>query len=272
MGAAQADEAAAALTARAEARRVSALQTLSSGQQAHLGQFFTPERAAALIADLPRLPKAGRFRVLDPGAGSGALAAALAARVLRECPALKLEIVAVEIDPEVGHYLQATLTDLTETASATGVKVATEIVLGDYIELSTGLMTTPTALDSPFDLVIMNPPYRSWDSILYTAGRSSMRVSNVQISMPLFLLSVRQLLILAGSLSRSLHAHSRTDPISGNFAVFCSTGCHLIGYIFSSLAQLSSLTRVCSRRTSFSRYAPTRERQGDFVCKSRLHG
>jgi len=160
LGTAQAVEAAAALTARAEARRVSALQTVSVGQQASLGQFFTPERAAALIADLPRLPETGRFHVLDPGAGSGSLAAALAARVLRERPALELEIVAVEIDPEVGRYLQATLTDLAETARVVGVRVATEIVLGDYVELSTSLMTTPAALDRPFDLVIMNPPYR----------------------------------------------------------------------------------------------------------------
>ncbi|MGH3938728.1 MAG: Eco57I restriction-modification methylase domain-containing protein [Pseudonocardiaceae bacterium] len=160
MGAAQAEEAAAESMARAEARRVSVLQTLSSDRQAQLGQFFTPERAAALIAGLPRLPEAGRLRVLDPGAGSGSLAAALAARVLRERPALELEIVAVEVDPEVGRYLQATLTDLTETAGAVGVKVVTEMVLGDYIELSTSLMVTPAVLDYPFDLVIMNPPYR----------------------------------------------------------------------------------------------------------------
>lgn len=160
LGAAQADEAAAALTARAEARRVSALQTLYSDQQARLGQFFTPERAAALIAGLPRLPKAGQFRVLDPGAGSGSLAAALTARVLRECHGLELEIVGIEIDPQIGHYLQATLTDLTDTAGAAGVKVATEMMTGDYVELSTSLTSKAVVLKRPFDLVIMNPPYR----------------------------------------------------------------------------------------------------------------
>lgn len=160
MSSARADDAVVALTSRAETRRVSALQTLSSDQQTQLGQFFTPERAAALIAGLPRLPETGRLRILDPGAGTGSLAAALTARVLRECPALELEIVAVEIDPEVGCYLQATLDDLAETASVAGVKVATEIALGDYIELSTSLMTKSAALDNPFDLVIMNPPYR----------------------------------------------------------------------------------------------------------------
>lgn len=72
---------------------------------------------------------------------------------------LELEIIAVEIDPEVGYYLRATLLDLTKTAGAVGVKVATETVLGDYIELSASLMTKPAALDNPFDLVIMNPPY-----------------------------------------------------------------------------------------------------------------
>ncbi|MGH3697814.1 MAG: Eco57I restriction-modification methylase domain-containing protein [Pseudonocardiaceae bacterium] len=160
MHAVPASDAAAALTARAEARRVRALRTIASDQQARLGQFFTPERAAALIAGLPRLPEAGRLRVLDPGAGSGSLSAAFTARVLRECPALELEIVAVEIDPGVGCHLHATLADLTETASSLGGAVATEMVWGDYIELATSATTKPAALEDPFDIVIMNPPYR----------------------------------------------------------------------------------------------------------------
>ncbi|MGH3913737.1 MAG: hypothetical protein ACRDTC_10055 [Pseudonocardiaceae bacterium] len=73
--------------------------------------------------------------------------------MLRECPALELEIVAVEVDPEVGRYLRATLTDLAETAGAVGVRVATGMVtgmvLGDYIELSTSLLATSAVLDSP---------------------------------------------------------------------------------------------------------------------------
>lgn len=159
MHAVPADDAAAAVTARAEARRVRALRTIASDQQARLGQFFTPERAAALIASLPRLPEAGRLRVLDPGAGSGSLSAAFTARVLRERPALELDIVAVEIDPGVGRHLHATLADLTDTARAAGVTVATEMVWGDYIELVTSA-TKPAALEDPFDIVIMNPPYR----------------------------------------------------------------------------------------------------------------
>lgn len=148
------------MIARTTERRIGALQSISSDQRAQLSQFFTPERAAALIANLPRLPEAGQFRVLDPGAGSGSLAAALLARVIRERPALKLQVVAVEIDPEVGRYLRATLTDATQTARAAGIEVASDMVLGDYIELATSIGTKPPALQNPFNLVIMNPPYR----------------------------------------------------------------------------------------------------------------
>ena len=60
----------------AEQRRVDALASLDADAQAKLGQFFTPSRAAALIASMPRLPGEGTIRVLDPGAGSGSLSAA----------------------------------------------------------------------------------------------------------------------------------------------------------------------------------------------------
>lgn len=61
------------LVAQAEALRVEAAACLDPSSQARQGQYFTPERAAALIAGLPALPTNGTFKVLDPGAGSGML-------------------------------------------------------------------------------------------------------------------------------------------------------------------------------------------------------
>ena len=147
------------LMTRTEARRVQALATLDGDTQARLGQFFTPERAAALIAGLPRLPQSGRLRVLDPGAGAGSLAAALVHRALIEAPDVQVEIVAVEVDPHVSKYLSATLADCEATASAAGRTVTTRIIDGDFIELSSGGLTSEPALDDLFDLVVMNPPY-----------------------------------------------------------------------------------------------------------------
>lgn len=153
------EDAAAGLTARTEERRVCALQALAPEQQAHLGQFFTPERAAELIASMPRLTS-GRLRVLDPGAGTGSLTAALVARAMHECPDVELDIVVAEVDDQVAPFLQETLDDIVRTAQHAGLKVTTQLVLGDYIELSTGFRSEATPLDEPFDLVIMNPPYR----------------------------------------------------------------------------------------------------------------
>ena len=160
MAALSAEDAATALTERVEARRVAASAALPPAQQARLGQFFTPERAAELIADMPRLPESvDAVRVLDPGAGVGSLAAALVARAMRERVRFRIEIVAIELDDTVAGYLAATLDDLTTTAAHEGLEVVTSTVLGDFVELSTSTPDRPAPLGEPFDLVIMNPPY-----------------------------------------------------------------------------------------------------------------
>lgn len=142
------------LLSLAEQSRVAALSTVDPTRQDALGQFFTPARAAALIASLPRLPRAGAIRVLDPGAGSGMLSAALVARVLVEAPDLEVHLVAVECDGDVMPHLAVTL----EACKAEGGgRVSYDIVDADYIAASTGLAPDERLAD--FDLVIQNPPY-----------------------------------------------------------------------------------------------------------------
>ncbi len=139
---------------RAEARRVAALAALDPEEQRRLGQYFTPAPAAALIASLPAvhaLP--ARTHVLDPGAGSGSLTAALVDRLARERPGLAVHVVAVETDPAVIPALAETLADCERIEGVT-----TELVAGDYLVASTGMDPDPR-VTGPFDLVIMNPPY-----------------------------------------------------------------------------------------------------------------
>ncbi|GAH41808.1 unnamed protein product, partial [marine sediment metagenome] len=92
----------------AEQNRIGALAGLDTKSQDKLGQFFTPSRAAVLIASLPRLPQSGTIRVLDPGAGSGSLSAAIVSRVIDERPDLYVHVVAVECDKGVIGYLEDT--------------------------------------------------------------------------------------------------------------------------------------------------------------------
>lgn len=58
------------------------------------------------------MPKSRSIRVLDPGAGSGMLSAALIDRLRSECPDAEVHVVAVENDPHLHSALSETLTEL----------------------------------------------------------------------------------------------------------------------------------------------------------------
>lgn len=140
----------------AEAKRIESLSAINVQTQSILGQFFTPIAAAKLIASLPVIPVASSVRILDPGAGSGVLSAAIISRVLAQCPEMSVNLVAVERDCNVFPYLQATLDECVRVGAG---RVRCQAVLGDFITDYTGL-NKKYDLDDAFDLVIENPPYR----------------------------------------------------------------------------------------------------------------
>ncbi|HUY51484.1 MAG TPA: N-6 DNA methylase [Streptosporangiaceae bacterium] len=148
------------LIARTEQRRIQVSEALRPSSRAQLGQFFTPAAAATLIAEMPRLPSHGVLRILDPGAGVGSLTTALVARILREAPQLDIQVMAVEIDPDVAAGLQMTLDDCVQAATSTGTSISATVLTEDLIDQVTGFERATGPLSVPFDLVIMNPPYR----------------------------------------------------------------------------------------------------------------
>lgn len=125
---------------------------LDPARQSAMGQYFTPAKAADLIASMVRLDGLGDVvRILDPGAGAGSLTVALVERIRSELPAAHIEATVVEMDPVLIPALRSTLDDLEATHG-----VSTRLVEGDYVVLAT---TAAPQVTGPFDLVIQNPPY-----------------------------------------------------------------------------------------------------------------
>lgn len=145
-----------------ERRRKAISERLDPQRRAWLGQFFTPAPVADFIASLPHLPTSGRVRILDPGAGTGSLTAALLARVVADRPDLELAVTAFEIDERLRPELDATLDDCRRLAAGADVRMTTKVIDSDFLEwAASSVALGPLApMDERFDLVIMNPPYR----------------------------------------------------------------------------------------------------------------
>lgn len=149
---------------------MAALAHLDADEQARRGQYFTPRLVACTIAGLPRLPKKRVVRVLDPGAGTGILSAALIDRLHKACPGTKVHIVAVENDYTLHSALSETLSELEGVDGVT-----TELVDADFL-------TWALSTNDRFDLVIQNPPYaklRSGSEAQTLLRRNSIYVPNV---------------------------------------------------------------------------------------------
>lgn len=159
------------LLLRAEDRRLHATGLLDQVRRAELGQFMTGADVASFIAtffDVGSEP----MRVLDPGAGVGSLATAVVERFRREA-AGGLSVTAVEIDEVLVPALQGTLDDLAMT-----IGVQTELVRDDFISWGTDRAVGFSASNfEPFDLVVMNPPYRK----IATGSAERLRVSHLGV-------------------------------------------------------------------------------------------
>lgn len=151
------------LLARATQLQERALMRSSSTQRKQRGQFFTPAPVAAFMASLfHRFPK--RIRVLDPGAGSGILSAAICDRILALGAPRRVEIVLYETDPVVLPVLDRCISECQEVMRAAGHDVEYVLEPRDFILANPprhdqGLLFGDEAVDDPFDVAIMNPPY-----------------------------------------------------------------------------------------------------------------
>lgn len=178
--------------------------TLSEARkrQGDLGQFLTPVPIANFMASLFE-PFPDVVRLLDAGAGTGALTAAFVSRLCEKKEGVRaIEATLFELDPFIQDALSKTMQDCQHVCAEAGIRFTFRIHATDFVQeisslLAGGLfVTTPPA----FDAAITNPPYRkiSIDSAERRALRSvGIETSNLYTG---FIALTQKLLVPAGQI------------------------------------------------------------------------
>lgn len=139
-------------------------------RQAMLGQYLTPPSIARFMADQFSPTYAAETRLLDAGAGRGALSAAFIERWRAANSGGQLEATAYETDHNILPELSAELRRYEQD------NVIPHVVDGDFIELA----ATMVALDRGprFTHAILNPPYKKINSA--SAHRAQLRAAGLE--------------------------------------------------------------------------------------------
>src|SRR5208282_2996436 len=131
-------------------------------RQGELGQFLTPAPVAAFMASLFG-PLPDVVRLLDAGAGAGALTAAFVSRLCEKNEGVRaVEATLYELDPLIQDALLETMQDCQRVCAQAGIRFTFAIHATDFIrEMSARLARDLFGAPPPaFDAAIANPPYR----------------------------------------------------------------------------------------------------------------
>lgn len=178
-------------TSRADELRRTFSPLLDLAHRSQLGQFMTPAAVAAdmaaMFGELPR-----DVRLLDAGAGMGALTAAFVAEALsRPSPPRSISVTAFEVDPGMAGLLRQTLAECHLACEEAGVVFSSDLVEDDYILRSAEPLL---ASGRHYNRAILNPPYAK----LNTASRwrfalRSLGIETVNLYSAFVALAVNQL-------------------------------------------------------------------------------
>jgi len=151
-------------------------------RQGELGQFLTPSPVADFMASLFG-PLPNVVRLLDAGAGAGALTAALVSRLCEKKNSIRtIEATLYELDSLIQDALLETMQDCQRLCAEAGIQFSFTIHATDFIhEMSARLADNLFGTKPPtFDAAIVNPPYRKIGTD--SAERRSLRHVGVETS------------------------------------------------------------------------------------------
>lgn len=150
-------------------------------RQGELGQFLTPPPVADFMASVFG-PLPDIVRLLDAGAGAGALTQAFVSRLCEDKNGVRaVEATLYELDPLIQDALSETMRNCQRVCAESGIRFTFVIHSTDFIQemsarLAEDLFSTPPA----FDAAIANPPYRKIST--ESAERHALRSVGIETS------------------------------------------------------------------------------------------
>lgn len=155
-------------------------------RKSQLGQFMTPPRIAEFMAGLFSNPFPNNVRLLDAGAGKGALTTAFVEQWRKSGPSGKLAVHAYEADPAIIGELRPQL----DAAAAKSISV--DLFEGDFIERAATMIRLGRG--PRYTHAILNPPYKkirsssAHRSLLSAAGLETVNLYSGFVGLALDLL------------------------------------------------------------------------------------
>ena len=150
----------------------------SRADRSKIGQFLTPVAIARFMSSMFE-PGPQEVRVLDPGAGAGALFGTFVETLIsRGNRPFSIEVVAYETDSTILPYLEDTLKRCQSLCISNGIEFHGIIKDEDFVSAAIGEIRGSLFLapGKPFTHVILNPPYKKINSqtamsrMLYSSG------------------------------------------------------------------------------------------------------
>lgn len=151
-------------------------------RQEELGQFLTASPVADFMASmLGPLPRT--VRLLDAGAGAGALTAAFVSRCCEKRDGVRaIEATLYELDGEILDALSLTMQECEHRCSDAGIRFTFTIHSADFIQEMSARLAGDLfgTLPPTFDVSVANPPYRKIGTD--SAERKALRSVGVETS------------------------------------------------------------------------------------------
>jgi len=134
------------------------LATVPKAERKKIGQFFTPAPIAEYMGSLSNVRKEV-LNILDPGAGSGILSAAILDALLESKGLKQANIDLYENNPDIVPLLRSNLAYMQKAAKQKNITLNFNIIEENFITANQ-LAWTGLIPDEKYDIVISNPPYK----------------------------------------------------------------------------------------------------------------